>query len=86
MILLVNLNQIQLTLCKTNAVKFCTKCGETFVRNAVKVFFTIFTAISAFLTKIHPKILRISYKNSTENFETGFDQNNFERTAQPGRY
>ena len=51
---------------KANAVNFCKKCGDFFkeirwisrwilVRNAVSLFFTAFTAITAFLTKIHPK-------------------------------
>ena len=44
------------------AVNFCMKCGQ--------FFFTTFSAITAFLTKIH-RIRRISYKISPKNLDPG---------------
>ena len=44
-----------------NAVNFCKKCGEIFI-------FTAFTAITAFLTKIYPKIsTRVTHKQKFNN-------------------
>ena len=66
---------------------FCNKsrCGEymwemrwIFVRNAVKCceisICTAFTAITAFLTKIH-RFHRISYKNLLKNLDPGWSRN-----------
>ena len=60
---------------KVDAIIFCKKygefCGESLKKNAVKCgeifIFTAFTAITAFLTKIH----RISYTNLPKNLDPG---------------